>query len=159
MRRVVTGRSAHGKSIVTDDGEVTPVRVDLLPGYAWTQVWSEPPSRDFFPPPGGHRFLVFEVPPDSTRRPPVPEGTSLFADLERALPGMAPHMERDGMHATETIDYGYIADGEVWLELDDGREAHLRAGDTYVQRGTRHAWRNKSTRPCTIVVVLVSKAP
>ncbi len=159
MRRVVTGHSADGKSIVASDGEVEPVRVDLLPGYAWHRLWNRPDAPEFFPPEGGHRFLAFVVPPDSVRRPPVPEGTSLFAELEKALPGMAPHMERDGMHRTETVDYGYIVSGEVWLALDDGREVHLRAGDTYVQNGTRHAWRNKGSQPCTILVVLVGLAP
>jgi hypothetical protein len=158
VRRIVTGHSADGKSVVVSDAEVAPAVVGLLPGYAWYPLWSCPEAREFFPPPGGHRFLVFDVPPDSVRRPPVPAGTSLFEELERAVPGMAPHMERDGMHATETIDYGYIASGEVWLELDDGKQVHLRAGDTYVQNGTRHAWRNKSARSCTIVVVLVGVA-
>jgi mannose-6-phosphate isomerase-like protein (cupin superfamily) len=158
VRRVATGHDAGGKSVVASDARLAPVRLDLLPGYAWTSVWCEPKSAGFFPPPGGHRFLVFEVPPDSTARPPVPEGTSLYEELERALPGMAPHMERDGMHASATIDYGYIASGEVWLELDGGRQVHLRAGDTYVQNGTRHAWRNKSSASCTIVVVLIGVA-
>jgi len=155
IRRVATGHDAGGKSIVASDAAVDAVRLDLLPGYAWHRLWPEDKSAEFFPPPGDHRFLVFEVPPDTTVRPPVPPGTSLYAELERALPGMAPRMERDGMHASESIDYGYIASGEVWLELDDGRSVRLRAGDTYVQRGTRHAWRNKSAASCTIVVVLI----
>lgn len=143
---------------MVSDGEVAPARLPLLPGYEWYRLWSRPRAQEFFPPEGGHRFIVFVVPPDATRRPPVPEGTSLFAELEKALPGMAPRMERDGMHRTETVDYGYIVSGEIWLELDDGREVRLRAGDTYVQDGTRHAWRNKGSRDCTIAVVLVGVA-
>ena len=158
MRRVTTGHDAGGKSIVASDVAVDPVQLDLLPGYSWHRLWPQDPSAEFFPAPGEHRFLVFEVPPDSTVRPPIPQGTSLYAELERALPGMAPQMERDGMHASATIDYGYVAAGEVWLELDDGKRVHLRAGDTYVQRGTRHAWRNKSAASCTIVVVLIGVA-
>ena len=41
------------------------------------------------------------------------------------------------------------------LQLDDGAEMHLRAGDTVVQNGTRHAWHNKGSVPCTMVVVLI----
>jgi quercetin dioxygenase-like cupin family protein len=77
--------------------------------------------------------------------------------MEVALPGMAAHMEPDhpGMHTTDTVDYEYVVSGEIDLELDDGATVHLVAGDTVVQNGTRHAWRNRGTEPCTMVVVLV----
>ena len=45
--------------------------------------------------------------------------------------------------------------GEVVLELDDGAEVTLRPGDTVVQNGTRHAWRNRTSEPAVLVVVLV----
>ena len=59
------------------------------------------------------------------------------------------------MHTSDTIDFEYVLSGEVWLELDDGKEVHLRAGDTVVQNGTRHAWRNKGTEPCRLVFCLI----
>jgi hypothetical protein len=31
------------------------------------------------------------------------------------------------------------------LELDDGAEVVLKAGDCVIQNGTRHAWHNRST--------------
>ena len=70
---------------------------------------------------------------------------------------MAAHQEPDapGMHTTDSIDFDYVISGEVWLELDDGEEVHLRAGDTVVQNGTRHAWRNKRSVPCSIVVCFI----
>jgi len=79
------------------------------------------------------------------------------AEIEDKLPGLAGHLEADnpGMHRSDTIDFEYVLTGEVWLELDDGREVHLRAGDTVVQNGTRHAWRNKSPEPCRVVFFLV----
>jgi quercetin dioxygenase-like cupin family protein len=66
-------------------------------------------------------------------------------------------MEADhpGMHTTDTIDFIYVVSGEVWLELDDGQEVHLRPGDTVVQNGTRHAWHNRGSDPCQMVGVLV----
>jgi quercetin dioxygenase-like cupin family protein len=78
-------------------------------------------------------------------------------EAEEKLPGAIAHLEPDqsGMHTTDTIDFEYIVSGEVWLELDDGVEVHLRSGDTVVQNGTRHAWRNKSSKPCQMVVCLV----
>jgi quercetin dioxygenase-like cupin family protein len=59
------------------------------------------------------------------------------------------------MHTTDSIDFEYIVSGEVWLELDDGATVHLRAGDTVVQNGTRHAWRNRGTEPCRVVVFML----
>ena len=58
-------------------------------------------------------------------------------------------MEPDapGMHTTATIDFEVVLEGEVWLELDDGEEVHLRVGDCVVQNGTRHAWRNRGLWP------------
>lgn len=49
------------------------------------------------------------------------------------------------MHRTRTIDYGVVLDGEVDLELDDGSVLTMSAGDVVVQRGTAHAWHNRST--------------
>ena len=41
------------------------------------------------------------------------------------------------------------------LELDDGKMTHLRAGDTVIQTGTRHAWRNQGSEPCRLLFCLV----
>ena len=62
--------------------------------------------------------------------------------------------DQDGMHRTPTVDLICILSGEISLELD-AEEIHLREGDCVVQNGTRHAWRNKGDRPCTMAVVLV----
>jgi quercetin dioxygenase-like cupin family protein len=77
--------------------------------------------------------------------------------MEAKLPGLATHMEPNhpGMHTTDTIDFEYIIEGEVWLDLDDGATVQLRAGDTVVQNGTRHRWRNEGAEPCRIVVFMV----
>jgi quercetin dioxygenase-like cupin family protein len=82
---------------------------------------------------------------------------ALRAEMETKLPGLASHMEpkNPGMHTTDTIDFEYIVSGECWLELDEGATVQLKAGDTVVQNGTRHAWRNKATEPCHIVVFMV----
>jgi len=63
--------------------------------------------------------------------------------------------DHPGMHTTDTVDYDVVLSGEVWLELDDGAEVHLKPGDCVVQNGTRHAWHNKTDQPCTLAVVLV----
>ena len=67
-------------------------------------------------------------------------------------------MEPDnpGMHTSDTVDFVYIISGEIWLELDDGAEVRVGAGDCVVQNGTRHAWRNKSAEPCIAAAALIA---
>ena len=81
-------------------------------------------------------------------------------DVEALLPGAGEFLEADnpGMHTTQTVDIGVVLTGELWLELDDGAEVHLRPGDIVVQNGTRHAWRNKGSQPCTVAYALVGAA-
>jgi quercetin dioxygenase-like cupin family protein len=57
-----------------------------------------------------------------------------------------PYMQR-----TETLDYVYVLDGSVTLVLDT-EEVDLNEGDSVVQRGARHAWSNRTDRPCTLVI-------
>jgi quercetin dioxygenase-like cupin family protein len=52
------------------------------------------------------------------------------------------------------VDYAVVFDGEIWLELDNGTTVHLERGDVVVQNGTRHAWRNKGTKPVTMLFFL-----
>jgi quercetin dioxygenase-like cupin family protein len=62
-----------------------------------------------------------------------------------------------GMHRTRTLDYAIVLSGEIYAVLDEG-EVLLEAGDVLVQRGTNHAWSNRSDRPCRIAFVLVDAA-
>jgi len=166
VRRIVT-TSTNGLSHVAHDDQVEPITVSALPGYRWHRLWSfdtpttDPPSADIqsglphFPPPGGLRFTLYTVPPESAGRPQtLPPAAE--RELEAALPGRAAHMEsdQDGMHRTPSLDFVLVVSGEIWLELDND-EVHLREGDCIVQNGSRHAWRNKSDKPCTMAVVLV----
>src|SRR5205814_9415507 len=59
------------------------------------------------------------------------------------------------MHRTETLDVGVVLDGETWLLLDDGSETRVGPGDAVVQRGTNHAWANRSDRPVRMVFVMI----
>jgi uncharacterized cupin superfamily protein len=58
------------------------------------------------------------------------------------------------MHRTRSIDYGIVLQGEIYLILDDS-ETLLRAGDIVVQRGTDHAWENRSDRLCRMAFILI----
>ena len=55
------------------------------------------------------------------------------------------------MQKTRTLDFCLILEGEVTLVLDT-EEVELRTGDTVVQRGTNHAWSNRSDQPCRIAI-------
>ncbi|HXX71484.1 MAG TPA: cupin domain-containing protein [Candidatus Acidoferrum sp.] len=167
IRRVVTGHTVGGKAKVASDAEVDGLGMALLPGAEFHRLWgadvlptfpddgSPYPSVAYFPPAGGFRFGLFTLPPDSVVAATPTEAA--LKEAEEKLPGAVAYLEPDhpGMHTTDTIDFEYVVSGEIWLELDDGVEVHLRAGDTVVQNGTRHAWRNKGSEPCQMVVCLI----
>jgi mannose-6-phosphate isomerase-like protein (cupin superfamily) len=168
IRNVVTGHDDQGKAVVAADREVDATSLDLMPGYGFNLLWStvstprfpdagsEMPSPTYFPSEGGTRFLVFTIP--GQRTPPAP-GTDMAqarAQAGATLPGLLDAMDPDnpGMHRSDTIDFVYVLEGEIVLELDDAHETTLRAGDTAVQNGTRHAWRNRSGRTCRMLVCM-----
>jgi mannose-6-phosphate isomerase-like protein (cupin superfamily) len=172
IRRVVTGLDAAGHAIVVSDGP-PPRRHDLVhvPGMSTAMLWATAPGRPLpldgadptphvlsqLPLPGGTCFLIVAFPPDSVFADPGFDAAAADAEQRLASPGIAELFEPDnpGMHATDSVDYVVVLAGEVWLELDDGQLSHLRAGDTVVQNGTRHAWRNLSAEPVTLAVVQV----
>ena len=51
--------------------------------------------------------------------------------------------KRTVMHRTKTLDYVVVIEGEVVLVLDDS-EVTLKKSDVVIQRGTDHAWENRS---------------
>ena len=69
--------------------------------------------------------------------------------LHDRRPGKHP-----GMHRTETGDYAIVLEGEIWAVMDEG-ETLLRAGDVLIQRGTNHAWANRSDKTARIAFVLI----
>jgi len=168
-RLIVTGLDANGKSSVISDRSVDARTAPAVRGYGWHRLWSwdtapevpnngvEPDGPAHFPAPGGVRFIVFTVPPSTVVAPDDLDLEAARFELEEKFPGRAAHMEnhQTGLHTTATIDFIYVADGEISLELDDGQEVHLKTGDTLVQNGVRHAWRNRSSKPCTLVVTII----
>jgi len=109
------------------------------------------------PPPGGTRVRLVDIPPDT------PEFLALGAERMRAAFGeigdaAASTVHSDSphplMHRTQTVDFGIVIEGELVLVLDTG-ERVLQPGDVVVQRGTNHAWANRSGRPSRIAFVLL----
>jgi hypothetical protein len=169
IRCVITGQDASGKSLIIRDKGVQPVSVALLPGYEFHRVWGSDsvvklPSDGtalmqarYFPAANGFRFGFFTLPPATKTRAERIVTASAVEEMQEKLPGMMDVLEPDhpGMHMTDTVDFDVVISGEVYLELDDGAEVLLKAGDCVIQNGTRHAWHNRSPEKCVIAVTLV----
>lgn len=59
------------------------------------------------------------------------------------------------MHRTESLDYGVVLSGSLWMTLDSGDETEMKVGEVILQRGTNHLWSNRSDVPCRILFVIV----
>jgi predicted SnoaL-like aldol condensation-catalyzing enzyme len=168
-RRVVTGYSS-GKSVVLSDTHLSTYAFKTIPGFRHTYVWTtdgtaevDPAKVDTalpksaLPLAGGSLVQIVTFPPAASRTLNALDPKAIAQEYLTRLPGLADTFERDGsqMHATPTIDYALLLDGELWLELDDGKTVHLSAGDIVVQQATRHGWRNKSDRPATIAFFML----
>jgi quercetin dioxygenase-like cupin family protein len=139
-RRIVTGHDASGKSVVLSDAP-TPKTLDIGTA-AFHEVW----ITDAMPVP------IAAEEPETTDRPvrvPPPANGVMVRYTEMAPGGESP------MHRTETVDVGVVLEGETWLLLDDGSETRVGPGDAVVQRGTMHAWVNRSDRPVRMMFVLI----
>jgi quercetin dioxygenase-like cupin family protein len=139
-RRIVTGHDESGKSVVLSDGP-NPKTLDIGTA-AFHEVW----ITDATPAP------IPASEPDPTDRPvrvPPPAGGVLVRYTE-----MHPGAETP-MHRTESLDVGIVLEGETWLLLDDGSETLVRTGDAVVQRGTNHAWANRTDQPVRMVFLMV----
>jgi Cupin domain len=168
-RRVVTGQTADGKSVLVSDQQVSPITVSALPGAEFYRLWGSddvvrlptpgeaPSAPHYFPPVSGFRFVLVKLGPDPKAMPERVDMRTAVAEMRQKLPGLAEVMEPDnpGMHATNTVDFALVVSGEIWLELDDGAQVHLSTGDSVIQNGTRHAWRNKSSQPCVLAFAAV----
>jgi naringenin degradation protein FdeH len=172
MRRVVTGHNAEGKACILTDGPSPHVlEVDGMPGLALINLWvsdgapaSNAGSADaaarpvvLEPPARGTIFRVVDFPPDTRMAGKVDRGKS-FAAMGAGHAMDRSDARHPGMHKTSTVDYALVVDGEIWALMDEG-ETLLRAGDSLIQRGTNHAWSNRSDKPCRVAFILVSADP
>ena len=171
MRRVVTGHDASGRAVVLFDGE-SPHRfvLEKAGGLKLTEMWETRGSpadnsgsgdagdheRRIEPVGAGSVFRVIEYPPDRERLKTLDPDRFFHAMGAKAAD--AATRRHPGMHRTNTIDYCVILSGEIWAVLDDS-EVLLRAGDVLVQRGTNHAWSNRTEEPCLIAFVLIAAEP
>jgi hypothetical protein len=168
-RLVVTDREADGTSVFVTDKPADATTIAAFPGTFY-MMWGtddggatvgakphEPKIFPFFPGPGGTRALFLRFAPHSSEPEPAGDPDAIAAEGAEKLPGLLDVFETDnpGMHTTDSIDYGICLEGELHLELDDGKEVKLTPGALVVQQGTRHAWHNKSDRPALMCYVLI----
>ena len=163
IRRVVVGQAEDGGTLL-GDGDLPPITVSLFPGAEFLRVWGSDSTpqlpgavdaaqpKDWFPPPGGFRFALVTLPPDTKTGSADLDLGAALAEFREKLPGLAEVMEPDspGMHTTNTVDVVLIVSGQATLDLGEGPGLTLNAGDCVVQHGTRHAWRNLTSQPCTM---------
>ena len=172
IHRVVTGHDTAGQAVVASNGPLpTVVEIAAIPGTVFHEVWSttgSPAPVDngpdptlgtlrLPPPKSGTRIRFVDIPPDTAEF--LAHGAARMKDAfsqigdEKAstVKLQSPHPL---MHRTESVDYGVVIEGELTLVLDHG-EVLLRPGSVVVQRGTNHAWANRSAKPCRMLFVLV----
>ena len=144
-RRIVTGHDAGGRSVVLSDGPI-PIARAISDGATFHELWATgaaPPVIEATEPEPND--------PGDQRLGPPKRGTRVrIVDMP---PGVA-----SPMHRTETVDYGIVVEGTVTLVLDDA-ELQCGPGDVIVQRGTSHAWENRSESDARVVFVLVDAEP
>ena len=179
MRCVVTGQSKLGKSIIASHRAMKPLTVGMIPGVEFYRIWGSdspvelpcdgtPPAQpQYFPSKNGFRFGMFSLPPATSTKTPTDKAqqassrqaptSAQLEEMEQKLPGVMKLLEADhpGMHTSDSVDFDVVVFGEVVLELDDGAEVALKAGDCVIQNGTRHAWHNRSSQRCVVAFSLV----
>jgi mannose-6-phosphate isomerase-like protein (cupin superfamily) len=173
IRRVVTGHDAKGRAVVISDGLAPAVRTNpLRPGHISVDLWKtgtapvvlsadEPDPtlgpKQIHPPSHGTIIRISEIAPETEaiRTLPPEQAREVFKSMGNEGASTFGHGGRHPfMHRTETIDYAVVLAGEIVLLLDD-EDVHLKAGDVVIQRGTNHAWSNRSNQPCRMLYVLI----
>ena len=168
-RRIVTIDSSNGTSTAIQDGPTPDVSFDpARPGFSSARIWVTDATpveiarvhdalslpHSLLPPPRGSLCRIVTFPPDDGFRGKIgaAEVAAFFhamsAPAASTYSAQAPHPY---MQKTRTLDFCLILEGEITLVLDT-EEVQLSAGDTVVQRGTNHAWSNRSDRPCVVAI-------
>src|SRR5690625_1684741 len=174
MRRVVTGHDPSGRAGIVEDGDAPVVKVDeARPAYAMTQLWITDPMRvpignhpdptqrpiSLSPPANGSVVRIVDFPPASLELTQADaeaarKAFAMYGQDEALTQNASRPARHPFMHRTETIDYAVVLSGEITMLLDDS-EVHLTQGDILIQRGTHHAWTNRSEQTCRMLFVLL----
>lgn len=146
LRKIVLGSNEAGRSCVVHEQAL-----QLPPaqgaGFSVECLWStdgmqgEIPvaslcdltgAAEAMPEPGESRLHLIVIGPDGD------------ANVDRAA----------RMHITDTVDYLYVAEGELTILVDEG-EVRVKQGDVIVDGGINHGWINSGDRPCVLLATMV----
>lgn len=170
IRRVVTHQDANGVSRFLMDGDAPNVNViENLGGITITEIWetTTTPATNTgtddaganvtaLEPAGATVVRFAEFPPHSDEALDAATVTDVGDFAEGGV--FTPSDRHPMMHKTSTVDYIIVVKGEVWSVLEE-EETLLKAGDILIQRGTNHAWSNRSDEPCLIAGILIKAEP
>ncbi|MEN9010956.1 MAG: cupin domain-containing protein [Yoonia sp.] len=172
IHRVVTGHDENGKAVIASEGPLSVVKsLDALPGTVFHEVWNTTGPNPMIdngadpatgpitlpPPKGGTRMRFVDIPPDTEDflQDGAANMNSAFEEIgDQGASTVQADSPHPLMHRTETIDYGIVIEGEMTLVLDKA-ETLLKPGSVVIQRGTNHAWANRSGKPCRMLFVLI----
>lgn len=174
VRRIVTGHNQQGRSIVVIDAP-SPHKMALagVSNFGVTDIWkteSAPARNDgnadpcslpivLAPPKSGTVFRVVEFPPDKEYIGSWKREVAFASMGDSGAEALEEDASRhEMMHTTESVDYAFVLEGEIWAVLDED-EVCMRVGDVLVQRGTSHAWSNRSDKPALVGFVLIDAHP
>ncbi len=170
MKLFVTGQRDDGTSAFLDERLLQPIvaqgfgTLENVPLWAAASLPSlpytgtAPALHEFFPPPGAFRYFYLTIRPEEAEAAlPTDEDLTNF---DRQFPELLSKYEADtpGMHTTDTVDFIAIVEGTIVLDLGDVGERTLTQGDTLVQHGVRHRWRNDGSKPATLLVFMLGVA-
>jgi hypothetical protein len=111
------------------------------------------------PPPCGTVFRIVEFPPDKEYIGKWKRDEAFGSMGESGTHAIDRSGSRhEGMHRTASVDYAFVLEGEIWAVLDN-TETLMRPGEVLIQRGTNHAWSNRSDAPCLVGFVLIDAHP
>jgi quercetin dioxygenase-like cupin family protein len=145
VRRIVTGHTASGQAAIVVDAECPHVQTTAGAQVANLWLHEGTPSND--------AAYTDPVGPDVPLPPPRGGGVLRVVEFGPREQGSAPYL-----HRTESLDYAFVVTGEIVAVVGED-EAVMRPGDVLIQRGTTHAWDNRSDAPCTVLFVLLDAEP
>ena len=85
-------------------------------------------------------------------RPALATALLLARRFDSYIEGFALRFRVNEFVAVDMAGFDYAA-------VLDAAETLMRCGDVLVQRGTNHAWSNRSTKPCLVGFVLLDAEP
>jgi mannose-6-phosphate isomerase-like protein (cupin superfamily) len=171
IHRVVTGHDADGKAIVVLNGALANiVELQAIPGMVFHEVWETPDTPApvdngndpttgpmmHGPPKNGTRIRFVDLPPDTNYLADAETRMKVLFEEVNNVAGLTTRSDSPHpmMHRTEAIDYGIVIEGEITLVLDDS-EVQLKPGSVVIQRGTNHAWANRSGKSCRMLFIQI----